>query len=345
MAPDGAEARTIEGALEAGTAALARENIPVPRLEARMILAHVLGWEPSRLLLHPPSFLLTEQHFAQFHHLLGLRARRMPIQYVLGRSEFYSLEFRLQPGVLIPRPETEQLVDQVIASLDEAAAGAPDQDGAIRHIAGSPHHDRAAQYGAVQYGAVQQRAAKHGAHQERYGLLAADIGTGSGAVAVAAAYSRPGVFFYATDISRRALDIASVNAAAHGVSQRIRFLRGSWCRPLVEAGLQGQFHVVASNPPYVTPDEKEDLQPEVKDYEPGRALFTGGDGLEPYRQLSAGCRELLVPGGRLLLEVAARRAEAVARLLISSGWDDVMVKKDLAQQPRVVTARAPARVI
>lgn len=321
---DGAGGARLGAALAEAAALLAAEGICSPRLEARMILAHVLGREPSRLLLYPPSFPLADGQLTAFHHLLELRIRRMPIQYVLGRCEFYSLPFKVQPGVLIPRPETELLVDEMIARLDEIAGGT-----AAAGDGGARGEDGAAAAGA-------------GAGRP---ILAADIGTGSGAVAVAAAVSRPGIFVYATDISRRALAIAAVNAAARGVDRRLRLLRGSWCRPLAEKGLLRSFHAIASNPPYITADEMEDLQPEVKDYEPSRALFTGGDGLGPYRELAAGCMELLVPGGSLLLEVADRRAGAVARLLASSGWEEIVIKKDLARRPRVVMARAPGIIV
>ena len=271
----------IGSALVYGAAQLAA--LPTARRDAELLLMRVLVCDRAYLLTHPETPLAAEQA-AIYEGWIARRARHEPVQYIVGEQEFYGLKFRVTPDVLIPRPETEHLVEATLARTDGDAS-----------------------------------------------LHIADIGTGSGAIAVALAHALPRARVTALDISTAALSVAHENAESHGVSDRIRFLKSD----LLTAAAGEQFDMIVSNPPYVA--ENEALEPQVRDYEPASALFAGPDGLDVYRRLIPQAQAAVKPGGWLLLEIGHGQRDALERLL--TGWEDVSFVADLQGIPRVACAR------
>lgn len=243
----------------------------------------LLGCDRAYLLTRPEMPLTAEQA-ALYEAWLARRARHEPIQYIVGEQEFFGLKFRVTPDVLIPRPETEHLVEAALARTDRDAS-----------------------------------------------LRIADIGTGSGAIAVALAHSLPQARVTALDISTAALSVAQENAESHGVSDRIRFLKSD----LLTAVAGEHFDMIVSNPPYVA--EGEELEQQVRDYEPGSALFAGPNGLDVYRRMIPQAQAALSPGGWLLLEIGHGQRDALERLL--RGWGNLSFIADLQRIPRVVCAQ------
>jgi release factor glutamine methyltransferase len=211
-----------------------------------------------------------------------------PLQYITGETEFYGLPFSVTRDVLIPRPETEHLVERVL------------------ELAGSFPTPRIA-----------------------------DIGAGSGAIAVALAHKLPQAEITAVDISTSALALAHQNAEQNGVAVRIRFLPGDLLTPVAAE----QFDIVVSNPPYVPVADRASLAVEVRDYEPALALFAGDDGLQLYRRLIPAAFDALAPGGFIALEIGCGQAPFVRLLLIDSGFQQIEFLPDLQNISRVVSAQ------
>ncbi len=264
-----------------------KAGIPSARLDAEVLLAFVLKVPRIRLYagfdrpLAPPEL-------ESYRTLVRRRADREPVAYLTGTKEFHSFEFRVTPDVLVPRPETEHLVDVAV----EVARGLP-----------APR------------------------------LL--DVGTGSGAIAVAWARAVPVGTFVATDVSEAALAVAKENAERAGVAGRGEFAAGD----LYEAvGDRGPFDVIASNPPYVGSDE--DVDPECR-REPAGAIFAGADPTVFYRRLAEGAPARLRPGGHFLLELPGARADEI-RALLPAALSPLPVVKDFGGRPRVLVARLPA---
>lgn len=280
---------------------LAACGIESARLDAEVLLAHALGVERGRLAAMPAAggrTAVDEKAAAAFRGLVRRRALREPVAYITGRREFWSLELEVNPAVLIPRPETELLVEEALAAL---AASAPPGSGSR-------------------------------------GPRVADVGTGSGAVALALAAERPDAFITATDISREALEVARRNARRHGCDSRVALVQAD----LLE-GVPGPFGMVVSNPPYVGLDERESLMPEVRRYEPAPALFAGREGMEVIARLVGQAADHLVPGGWLLMEIASARCAGIVEMIRSAGiWHDLSVRDDYAGLPRIVGARRHA---
>ncbi len=215
------------------------------------------------------------------------RRRGEPIQYITGEAEFYGLRFKVNRDVLIPRPETEHLVEKAIA---------------------------------LARGFERQRIV--------------DVGTGSGAIAVALACNLPAARIFATEESEAALKVARANAARNGVTDRVRFFEGDLLAPVSGE----QFDFVVSNPPYVPESDRDSLSVEVCDYEPARALFAGGDGLDVYRRLIPAAFAALAPGGFVALEIGYGQQAAVESLLAGAGFRSIEFTKDLQGIPRVAVA-------
>lgn len=273
---------------------MAAAGIATAPRDARILMGALLGIEPAQVLLHQQRPLTGDQRRA-YDRLIRRRAAREPWQYIVGEAEFYSLRLQVTPHVLIPRPETELLVEGL---LDRVQGVSP--------------------------------------------VRLADLGTGSGAIAVALAVARPDAHIEAVDLDGDALAVAAANAARWRVEGRITFHQGSWCRPLLDNGLQGKLHGIAANPPYVTPAEYQELEPEVRDYEPPLALLTPvDDPLAPYRAIVAGAASLLVPDGWLMLECSPWQAGRVKDLLAAQGWREAEVIPDYAGLPRIAAARRP----
>ncbi len=233
---------------------------------------------------------------ATFCDLIERRFAGEPIQYITGEAEFHGLPFHVNRDVLIPRPETEHLVEKAIALAQE-----------LKQTGMTP----------------EQRIV--------------DVGTGSGAVAVALAHALPFAEIAATDISPAALTVAKSNAPRDGLAERIRFLEGD----LVDPVAGEHFDIVISNPPYVPESDRNTLDVEVRDYEPAQALFAGTNGLAIYRRLIPAAFGVLVSGGFLALEIGYGQREAIQALLAAAGFSDIEFTEDLQKIPRVAVARRP----
>lgn len=292
---------------------LEAKGVERARLDAEHLLAHVLGVGRLEMYLQHER-PLARGELEAFRPLLRRRAAREPLQYVLGRQAFRDLVLEVGPGVLVPRPETEALVEVV---LGWARA------------------------------------------QGRNDLVGLDVGTGSGAIALALLDEGPFARFVGTDVSERALAVARRNRDTLGFEGRLELRAGADFEPVggserpeghVSPGAGGgrsrgreRFDVVVSNPPYVAEPDRDLLAPEVVRWEPPEALFGGADGLAVLRRLVAGAHAVLCQGGLLALEVGDGQARAVVELLEGAGpYCRVRVHRDLAGKERIVTAeRAP----
>ena len=253
------------------------------RRDAELLLLRALGRDRAWLLAHPQAELTLEQQ-AQFDAWIARRALHEPVQYILGEQEFYGLAMKVTPAVLIPRPETEHLVEAVLDRVPRNAK-----------------------------------------------LRVCDVGTGSGAIAVALAHALPEAQVAAVDLSPAALAIARENADRHHVAKRVRFIESD----LLSALPGERFDLVVSNPPYVAAEEE--LEPQVREWEPHTALFAGESGLEVYERLIPQAWAALVPGGYLLLEIGHTQRDALAQILRQ--WNHVEFVADLQRIPRVAIAR------
>lgn len=291
---------TIAEALAAATERL-RAASPTARLDAELLMAHALGWRRARLLAEGRAAFPDHAH-EPFERLLARRADLEPVAYLVGHREFYGLDFLVDRRVLVPRPETELLVELALAAADER----PTTNDRMRTQAGPSVFGPSS-------------------------LIIADIGTGSGCIAVALAANLPAARVYAVDISADALDVARANAERHGVAGRVMLLRGDLLAPLHEP-----VDLLISNPPYTL---LEQIDEGVRRHEPHLALDGGADGLELYRRLLRGAPGRLRPGGAVLLEIGAEQGPAVAALARQAFPEaEVRVHRDLAGRDRVVTA-------
>jgi release factor glutamine methyltransferase len=291
---------------------LAAKGVADARLDAELLLAHVLGLRRLDLYLQFERPLEPDD-VAAYREAVRRRARREPLQYITGEAAFRELVLRVDPRVLIPRPETEVLVGEVLAAdvvaRTDAAAG----------VAANPA-DAAEAGGGI-------------------ALSALDIGTGSGAIALSLLREGPFRRVVATDVSSGALEVAASNAAALGLAERLELRRGSVWEPI---GDGERFHVIVANPPYVMESERAALMPEVRDHEPAGALFGGVDGLEVIREIVAGAPSRLYAGGLVALEVGPAQARAVAELMGGAGLSGARLVADLAGRDRIVVATRSA---
>lgn len=288
----------IAAALARARAFLHQKGIEAAPLEAEVLLAHVTGTDRVGLYREANRPLSLEEE-EKFQELLQRRAAGEPVAYLTGCREFMGLTFRVTRDVLIPRPETELLVEVALELLTGGAV---------------PGEER---------------------------LFLADVGTGSGAIAVSLARYLGKSTIYATDISPAALAVAAENARRHGVAGRIIFLAGDLLSPLQKVLPPGSLSLVAANLPYIPSDEIKKLMPDVARHEPHLALDGGRDGLELYRRLVPQARELLAPGGYLLMEIDPSQAPLMSRLLPEGAWR-YRVRRDLAGRQRLVVAQKKA---
>lgn len=271
--------REIAGALRAG-------GIETPELDARVLMQAALGCDHAALAAAPER-RLTAPERARIGALAARRLRREPVARIVGEKEFWGLPLRVGAATLIPRPETETVVEAALAMLGRAAQARP--------------------------------------------LRVLDIGTGSGALLIALLRELPNAQGVGTDISMPALRIARDNAARHGVVHRALYVRTD-----LAGGLAGGLDLIVCNPPYIRSEAIAGLAPEVRDYEPRRALDGGADGLAFYRRLAAALPALLAPGGMLLVEVGFDQAEPVARIFSACGLRPLRPPAtDLSGIPRV----------
>ncbi|HEX2387266.1 MAG TPA: peptide chain release factor N(5)-glutamine methyltransferase [Candidatus Binatia bacterium] len=282
------ETATISSALRDAATRLTAARIVSAGLDAEILLAFALGIERGRVYMNGDRALVGAA-LARFRALVSRRADGEPVSYIIGRREFWSLDFIVTPAVLTPRPETELLVE---AALKLVAANS------------SPR------------------------------IL--ELGTGSGAIAVALAKEIPGAQIVATDISTDALKVARENARRHGVENRISFVAGD----LFDAVAQMTFDAIASNPPYIRDADIAALPRDVRGFEPLISLDGGADGMDFYRRIAREAPRYLNARGFIAVEIGACMGANVARLFAAAGFADVRVEKDLAGLERVVSARA-----
>jgi release factor glutamine methyltransferase len=257
-------------------------------MNAELLLRFTLGCDRAYLFAHPEREL-TPDELSRYDDALAKRAAGTPAQYITGHQEFWGMDFIVSPAVLIPRPETEHVIETVLP-LARAMA--------------KPR--------------------------------IVDVGTGSGCIALALAKELPNAEIHATDVSESALEIARANAARLRLEERVQFHQTD-----LLAGLPDQsFDFVVSNPPYVGESEADEVQLEVRKFEPRQAVFAGATGMEVISQLIPEARRVLKPGGWLVMEISGSLARSVEAAL--KGWAEVAIKPDLQQIPRVAVARKPA---
>lgn len=292
---------TVGRALVAAAQRLSSAGLDTPRLDGEVLLAHVLGWTRARLYAYPERPLTNEER-TQFEDLVERRFHHEPVAYLVGKKSFYGLELTVDERVLIPRPETELLVDlalELIAQAGRAQAAT---------VAGNGH-------GA-----------------KRCPITVADVGVGSGAISLAIADRAPEVSLYALDISQGALELAQENAWRHGLSEHITFLHSD----LLQA-LPGPVDLIVANLPYVADGEWETLMPDVADFEPSLALAGGEDGLAVIRRLLQQAPTYLRPQGAVLLEIGAAHGVEAAELAVQAFPDALVeVLADYGWRDRIV---------
>ena len=339
----------VRAALNEGRNRLREGRVPSHTLAAELLLMHVLGCERAWLYSHHEE-VLDPGKVEHYLHLVARRIAGVPTQYLTGRQEFWGLEFEVTPDVLIPRPETEHIIEVALARLGQG------QDSSW--VALAEERARDSQGGTR----AALDSAMHGA-----GPRIADVGTGSGCLAVALAHELPEAVVVATDISSAALAVARRNAVRHGVAHRIQFVQcnllealqcsglpllsegGSELPPSTDVGARHvvpfhppsmlpRFHLIVSNPPYVGWSEAGLLPREVREHEPEQALFAGEQGCEIYAFLIGQAEKLLGSGGTLVLEIGNNALQRVRPLLNSPAWTNVGVTNDLAGIPRVIAA-------
>jgi len=326
----------VRTTLKQGLAQLREAHVPSFTLAAELLLLHVLGRDRTWIYAHPEEEI-SSTDVERFFALIARRANGVPTQHLTGKQEFWGLEFEVSPDVLIPRPETEHVIEVALDRL-----------------------------------AVRELRAGRKPTLSGEGLQIADIGTGSGCIAIALAKEIPGAAIFATDISEAALAVARRNAARHAVADRIHFLESNLLEGLIDrnlantgrlgvgaqhaapllgnAGPDSQarsqirehgsrfFDLIVSNPPYIGRCEVAALMREVCDHEPEIALYGGEEGYELYAALIAQAAAHLKPGGLLVLELGHNTLPAVQPLLDAPAWTSVALTNDLAGIPRVIAA-------
>lgn len=279
----------LQEALRAAIDRLTAAQVGSPRMNAEVLLMFTLGCDRAHLYAHSEREL-TADETTRYDDALSQRAQGVPSQYITGHQEFWGMDLIVTPAVLIPRPETEHLIETLLPLV---------------------------------------------ARMQRPKIV--DVGTGSGCIALALAKELPAAEIHATDISSQALEIARANAARHGLETRVNFHQAD-----LLGSLPAGFNFVISNPPYVGESEEDQVQLEVRKFEPRDAVFAGTTGTEVIDRLITQARAKLVPGGWLIMEISGTIAGEVRRLL--SGWEDVEIRNDLQGIARVATARRAVQV-
>jgi release factor glutamine methyltransferase len=289
---------SLREALTSAISRLAAANTPSPRMNAELLLMFTLECDRAYLYSHPERKLSAGEQ-GHYDQALAERARGMPAQYITGHQEFWGMDLIVTPAVLIPRPETEHVIETILQ---------------LTGVGRAPLRLRSGQASPA-------------------ALCMVDAGTGSGCIALALAKELPQAEIHATDISPAALEIARANAARHQLDGRVQFHETD----LLQGLEPGTFDFVVSNPPYVGESEEDQVQLEVRKFEPRRAVFAGPTGLEVIARLIPQARDTLKPGGWLVMEISGTIADGVRRLL--EGWNEVRITSDLQGIPRVASAR------
>jgi len=322
----------LRGTLQSGLKKLLENQVPSAQLAAELLLMHVLAYDRSFLYSHPEKEI-PQETVDRYFALIAERATGKPTQYITGHQEFWGLDFEVTPQVLIPRPETEHVVETVLELIERQ---------------GSPKDAR---------------------------LRIVDVGTGSGCIALALASELPRAILFGVDISRTALVVASTNAVRLGMPERVKFMESDLLARFLDDDFLGTFDFVVSNPPYVSRDELDKVQREVRDFEPRVALGDLASNDEIYRRLFPEALRVLKRGGHIVVEIGYNMRDAVVALLTgdvapgfspadlgtrascplaaemaalpiadlqvgaTSSWTDVEVMPDLRGIPRMVRAR------
>lgn len=297
--------QSVRGLLKRGIELLRAAHVPSFTLAAELLLLHATGRDRTWIYSHPED-RLPQLEAENYLSLICRRCNGEPTQHLTGKQEFWGLEFEVTPDVLIPRPETEHLVEVALDRL------------AVRE---------------VRAGRNPRLSGEH--------LTIVDIGTGSGCIAVALAKELPSARIYATDISASALGVAKRNAALLGFADRIHFQESDLLAafsPLATRHSPLTFDLIVSNPPYIGLHDADSLAIEVREHEPKQALYGGEEGYEFYGNLILEAAAHLKPGGLLVLELGHNSLPAVQPLLDSSMWTNIGVTKDLAGIDRVLSA-------
>ena len=287
----------LRESLQSAIARLTGDRVPSPRLNAELLLMFTLNCDRAYLYAHPERELTQEEKF-RYEEALTQRSKGVPAQYITGHQEFWGLDLIVSPAVLIPRPETEHLIETILPLA-----------------------------------------------REMKNPKIADVGTGSGAIALALAKELPHAEIHATDISPSALEIAEANAARLQLEFRTSPTKEPERRLFFHdtdllTGLEtAAYDFVVSNPPYVGEAEEDTVQLEVRKFEPRNAVFAGPTGLEVIANLIPAARAALKPGGSLILEISGTIASGVRALL--AGWENITLTNDLQGIPRVASARKP----
>ncbi|NLN59515.1 MAG: peptide chain release factor N(5)-glutamine methyltransferase [Deltaproteobacteria bacterium] len=280
---------TVADILNEAVVFLADAGSPTPRLDAEVLLAACLRLDRLLFITHPEDEVNPDAVF-RYKGWLQRRGGNEPVSYITGTKEFWSLPFLVTPAVLIPRPETEVLVEETLACMPSKAG-------------------------------------------KTWQVL--EVGTGSGAVAVALASERPDIQITATDVVPEALAIARANAEANGVQDRITFLQGNMLEPV-----SGRFDLIVSNPPYISRHDYDSLPPGIREYEPMGALVPGPEGTEAHGILIQESPSFLYAGGWLLMEMDGGQVGTLRRLFNKRGrYENLSVRSDYGGMERVIRAR------
>ncbi len=279
---------TVLDVIQRSSVFLEGKGVESPRLNAEWLIASALGIDRMKLYMQFDR-PLKEDELADMRLKVARRAKREPLQYILGTTPFHELELKVDQRALIPRPETEQLVELALGSLGE-------NDGEYRIV---------------------------------------DLGTGSGAIALALAFALPRSEVFAVDASREALELAQENALGCGLQNRVTFVLSDW---FADFDPEGEFDLIVSNPPYLTGEEMETAEPEVKDFEPHSALFAEKEGLSDLETIVSGSLQRLKAGGTLWLETGIGHREPLVSLCKELGYAEAVGVDDWSGRPRFVRA-------
>lgn len=301
------ETWTIQKLLNWVAEYLKTKGVDSPRLSAELLLSHVLGLKRIELYTQFNKVVQQEQ-LTQLHGFVKRAAEHEPIAYLTGKREFYSLEFEITPACLIPRPETELLVERAIEFLRKRNGEQP----------------------AVSLS----------------NLFVCDLCTGCGCVAIAIARNFASCRIVATDISDTALEVAERNVTKHGLTNRVKLLKGDLFEPVIPGLGPAKFDLIVANPPYVSEPEYEKLPKNVKDFEPKQALIAGKDGLDITRKIVTDAGRFLKPGGMLMLEIGNEQGPAVKKLMDESTcFENASICKDDQKLDRIAVVFAKNIVI
>ena len=298
----------VKDIINIGIRRLEDAGIMDPKIDAELLYCHMRNIDKAKMFMEWPV-VLEEELCDRYFDLLDIRAEGTPLQYMLGIQEFMGLNFEVNESVLIPRQDTEVLVEEAIAII---TGGKNEKYQRTTDMVVEP----------------------------RKSWKVLDMCTGSGAIAVSVAKLCTNAEVTASDISSAAVAVAKKNAARHGLAKKVEVVEGDLFSPLKKRFGKPKFDMIISNPPYIRSSVIPTLQKEVKDFEPMSALDGGVDGLDFYRRIISEAPEFLKKGGVLMLEIGHDQAEDVAKLIDGAGpYQDIGVMKDLAGNYRVLVTR------